>query len=165
MKIQVGGLSEGLHSFRFEARAADLRLGESFPGVVTIDVQVEKTGHQLALNGTVKTVGAFECDRCVARFTRPLVGRYRMHYLQDGTDAKGLDPSEVQAIPAGQSIIDIRDDVRQTVLLSVPLKVLCREDCKGLCPKCGGNLNERQCNCRDTAVDSRWDKLRSLPRN
>jgi len=165
MKIQVGGLSEGLHNFHLEAPAAELELGESFPAMVTVDVQIDKAGHQLILVGTVNTVRAFECDRCAAPFSRPLAGKYRMSYVQDGRETLELDPSEVQILPPGMNVVDIADDVRQIVLLSVPLKALCKLDCKGLCQRCGANLNETQCTCSDTTVDHRWDKLRSLPRN
>jgi uncharacterized protein len=165
MKIQVGGLAEGLYTYRFEAQPADLELGEPFGGTVAAEIRLDKTGRRLLLTGTVSTVGSFVCDRCVAPFERTVSGTYRMYYVQDGQESAGLDPAEVQVIPEGQNVIDIREDVRQTMLLTLPLKVLCREDCRGLCPMCGTNLNEQQCECKDTVADPRWDKLRSLPRN
>jgi uncharacterized protein len=88
-----------------------------------------------------------------------------MYYVQDPLETGGVDPAEVQVVPEGLTFIDISDDVRQTAVLTIPLKVLCRDDCRGLCPKCGMNLNEQQCDCTDTVADSRWDTLRSLPRN
>lgn len=165
MKIQVGGLSEGVHHFRFEAPAGELDLGDDFPAAVKVEVQLDKTGHQILLVGTVSTVRDFQCDRCITSFALQLGGKYRICYIQEGGEAPELDPSEMQLLPPGMSVIDIADDVRQTVLLSVPLKTLCRADCKGLCPMCGANMNETQCTCSDTTVDHRWDKLRSLPRN
>jgi uncharacterized protein len=65
----------------------------------------------------------------------------------------------------GQTVIDMADDVRQTVLLAVPLKNVCREDCRGLCPQCGRNLNDGACDCKETRVDGRWDKLKELQNN
>jgi uncharacterized protein len=88
--------------------------------------------------------------------------KYRMHYLWNGEDASQYDVAEVQVIPQGSTIIDITEDVRQTVLIAVPLKLLCREECLGLCPHCGKDLNEGPCDCRPVEVDSRWDKLRAL---
>ena len=165
MKIQVGGLSEGLHSYHFEVPPSDLELGETFNSPILVDVRVNRTGHRYLLEGTVTTTVAFECDRCVAQFTRQVSGSYRMYYVQDPQDMGGADPSEVQVVPGDLTFIDVSDDVRQTAVLTIPLKVLCRDDCRGLCPKCGTNLNEQQCDCKDTVADSRWDTLRSLPRN
>jgi hypothetical protein len=65
----------------------------------------------------------------------------------------------------GQTVIDLSDDARQTVLLALPLKHLCREDCRGLCPQFGRNLNEGTCDCRETRLDGRWDKLKEFQNN
>jgi uncharacterized metal-binding protein YceD (DUF177 family) len=82
----------------------------------------------------------------------------------EGDDTARYDPSEVQVIPASLPVIDVNDDVRQTVFLAVPLKLLCSESCKGLCPQCGINLNMGTCACTDDPADGRWEKLRSLVR-
>lgn len=162
MKIQVGGLSEGVHRYRFEAKASDLGLDNGFTGGITVEATLEKTGNQLYLNADIRTLAAFSCDRCVTPLEKVLTPSYRMYYLWDETAAARYDPSEVQVISAGLNVVDITEDVRQTILLSVPLKILCREDCKGLCPICGRNLNEGRCGCTNTMTDSRWEKLREL---
>ncbi len=165
MKIQIGGLSEGLHQYSFNAPASEIGLEDEFLREIKVDATLEKTGTQYYLRAKIETTGKFACDRCVGQFDRPLNSSYQMYYVWDGTDTSSLDPAEVQVIPPGLSIIDIGDDVRQTILLSVPLKILCREDCKGLCSQCGKNLNEGPCSCRETPADPRWEKLRSLKKS
>ena len=165
MRIQVGGLSEGLHTYHFEVQPSDLDLDEHFGSTVEVDIRIDRTGHRYLLSGTVSTLASFECDRCVVPVTRRVSGSYRMWYVHSAEESAGLDPSEVQVISEGLQAIDIEEDVRQTAILTVPLKVLCKDDCRGLCPMCGTNLNEQQCACTDTVADPRWDKLRSLPRN
>ena len=162
MRIQVGSLSEGTHEYRFRADAGDIQLGEEFSGEVTVEATIQKTGHQLALKAQITARGSFSCDRCTAPFTLSLTPEYRMFYVTDQNDAENLDPSEVQVIPVGLPIIDLTDDVRQTVLLSVPLKLLCKQDCKGLCPDCGTDLNTGTCTCVTEAPDSRWEDLRGF---
>jgi uncharacterized protein len=162
MKIQVGGLSEGAHEYRFRTDAGDIALGEGFSGEVAVEAALQKTGHQLALKARISAQGSFICDRCTAPFTLRLTPEYRMVYVSNETDAESLDPSEVQVIPIGLSVIDLTDDVRQTVLLSVPLKLLCRQDCKGLCPDCGIDLNTGTCDCTSEPADSRWEQLRGF---
>jgi uncharacterized protein len=87
-----------------------------------------------------------------------------MYYVTEESPDRQIDPAELQIMPPGFSVIDLHDDVRQTVLLSIPLKVLCSEDCKGLCPHCGANWNLGSCNCEENAVDPRWEQLAKLKR-
>jgi uncharacterized protein len=58
--------------------------------------------------------------------------------------------------------LQLEDALREQVLLSLPLKVVCREECKGLCPHCRGNLNQRQCSCERTVEDPRWAALKEV---
>lgn len=162
MKIQVGSLSEGAHEYRFKTDAGDIKLGEEFAGEVAVEAALQKTGRQLSLKARIRARGMFTCDRCTAPFELRLTPEYRMFYVANENDAESLDPSEVQVIPTGQPVIDLTDDVRQTVLLSVPLKLLCRNDCRGLCPDCGTDLNTGTCGCTTENADSRWDDLRGL---
>jgi len=65
------------------------------------------------------------------------------------------------ADPSSDSF-QIDDLVRETIILALPLKPLCSEDCKGLCPVCGTDLNKSQCNCIKKETDPRWEKLKGL---
>ncbi|HYU46996.1 MAG TPA: DUF177 domain-containing protein, partial [Terriglobales bacterium] len=61
----------------------------------------------------------------------------------------------------GESLL-LEDALREQVLLALPLKMVCREDCKGLCPHCGKNLNESQCSCAERLDDPRWAALKEI---
>ncbi|MGA9115468.1 MAG: DUF177 domain-containing protein [Bacteroidota bacterium] len=161
MKIQVSGISEGVHHYDLKTDARTLDLGERFPGEVRVAVNLERVGTQVHLRAQASTRGVFECDRCLAPFESLLKASYTMHYLTEG-DHGGFDPAEVQIVPSHLGVIDLAEDVRQTVLLAVPLKLLCRPDCAGLCPRCARNLNEGPCGCVDEATDARWEGLRRL---
>ena len=165
MKIQVGGLSEGVHEFSFRVAPAELGLPVEFHDGVDVRATLEKTSRQLFLRASVSAAADVDCDRCVKAMRETLDTTYQMHYVAEETEAERLDPSEVQVMPPGQTVIDLGDDVRQTVLLAFPLKHVCREDCRGLCPQCGTNLNEGSCDCRESRVDGRWDKLKELQNN
>jgi uncharacterized protein len=162
MKIQVGGLSDGVHQYSFQVESTDLGLNGSFTEDVIIDTTLDKTGNQLLLKATIRAAGTFECDRCILQFKRMLESSYQMYYVTEGAEHGQVDPSEIQIIPAGLNVIDIAEDVRQTILLSVPLKLLCSDSCEGLCPHCGANLNTERCTCTETVTDSRWEKLSTL---
>lgn len=162
MKIQIAGLSEGTHNFRFREPVADVGLGEEFGGDVDVDVMLEKTGKQLFVKAEVRATGEFSCDRCAVPFSLPLRANYQMYYVWDPGDAEFLHPFEVQVVSAGLPIINLADDVRQTVMLAVPLKLLCRDECKGLCRHCGADLNKEACSCPPETADARWQKLREF---
>jgi uncharacterized protein len=123
---------------------------------------VEKTGNQVFLNASLEARCTFTCDRCLTEFERVLEPHYRMIYVFEETEADRFDPSEVQLISSALPVIDIAEDVRQTLLLSIPLKLLCREECRGLCPHCGTNRNLASCSCRDERTDQRWEALKKL---
>ena len=60
--------------------------------------------------------------------------------------------------------IDLDEIVREQILLALPTRQLCAEDCKGLCPSCGANLNEKACGCEQQQTDPRWSALEALKR-
>ena len=162
MKIQVGGLSDGIHQYHFQVGASELGLGKEFMHDVFIDATLDKTGNQFLLKATMRAAGTFDCDRCITQFERIMDSSYQMCYVTEGSEHGLPDPAEMQVIPAGLNVIDIAEDVRQTILLSVPLKLLCSDSCEGLCPHCGANLNTERCSCTETITDSRWEKLTVL---
>ena len=165
MKIQISGLSEGIHRYDFKVMGSELALGEQLHSTVTVDVALDKTPTQILLTTHIQVSGAFTCDRCVAEFERKLSPSYRMLYVFEVDEMQHLDPAEFQVISAGENTIDIIDDVRQTIILAVPLKLLCNDQCKGLCPACGMNLNGDSCSCKEEIVDERWEQLRRLRAN
>jgi uncharacterized protein len=161
MKIQVAGLSEGVHAYHFDETASALGLGSEF-SPVHVEAQLERQGEELILEGGIRTAVRCTCDRCLAEFTEELEPAYLMHYVHSEADAGRYDPAEVQVLGPDVTTIDLADDVRQTVLVAVPLKLLCRPSCKGLCPSCGKNWNEGSCSCQPEPPDSRWDALRTF---
>lgn len=70
------------------------------------------------------------------------------------------DDDEIWSI--NDKIIDITEPIRTCILLNLPVKILCKDDCKGLCTSCGINLNLENCNCDTSDIDPRWESLRSL---
>jgi uncharacterized protein len=164
MRIPVAGLPEGIHEFTFVSAAAALELEQTF-GEVRVEAEVAKTDGELHLQGEVETDLQCTCDRCLNAFTAHLHPTFVVHYVFRDEDAARFDPAETQIIPPGTPAIDIGDDVRQVVQMAVPLKLLCKDTCKGLCPQCGKNLNEGACECRPGPSDPRWDALRDLRTN
>ena len=165
IKIRISQLSTGIHEYHFHSEPAEIGLENDFRKPVIIDVVLDKTPRQIFLRAVVRTSGIFQCDRCIEEFEQELSNNFTMFYVYDEVDAGGRGPEEMQVISADTTHIDLTDDGRQTVLLAVPLKLLCREGCKGLCPHCGANRNLTTCDCTEEITDPRWDGLRDLLSN
>ncbi len=154
MKINISNLSEGTHEYTFSEIPSDIRLDERFSETVSVQVRLEKRRRQLFLTGHIDTSGRFACDRCLEDFDKPLSVDYRMVYVYDESDAGEVDKGEITVLQPGSNVIDIDEDVRQYILLMIPLKLLCKEDCAGLCGTCGANLNHVVCDCPKESIES-----------
>jgi uncharacterized protein len=154
MKINISNLSEGVHNYEFEESPSSVNLDDRFSKQVLVTVELEKRRRQLFLTAHIKTTGKFVCDRCLEEFEREVVTDYKMAYVYDPIDTAGFTKSkmahfedEVTVLHPSTNEIFIDEDVRQYILISVPLKLLCKEDCAGLCETCGRNLNNNVCDC------------------
>lgn len=165
MKIRISQLSPGFHEYHFSAHPASIGLDKNFTETVLVEVALDKTEKQLYLQASVKTAGMFQCDRCLEEFKQDLSARYVLFYVNNELDGAKHHPDEVQVISPDTVSIDLTEDVRQVVVVSVPLKLLCKDDCKGLCPRCGTNLNHCGCECREVTVDERWEQLKNITHN
>jgi uncharacterized protein len=107
-----------------------------------------------------------DCARCVEPVAQDITREFELLYRPLGADA-GRDALSVTDAEAeigyyqGDGIL-LEDVLREQVLLALPLKVTCREDCKGLCVHCGKNLNEGPCSCATAMEDPRWTALREI---
>ncbi len=160
--IRISGLSNGLHEYLFTAEPGEIGLNSNFHASVEVDARLDKTAHQLYLKAGIRTSGTFECDRCLEPFELPILARYSVVYLYNESDKGNYPPEEIKIISPDTTSINLAEDIREMTLLSVPLKLLCREDCLGLCPKCGTNLNRKRCACEVEPDTSRWTDLKKL---
>jgi len=111
------------------------------------------------------------CSRCLSRYKEPVSISFEEEFVPAGPDGADLEVQEDEesrrtVTPYSGDEIDLSEPVRENILLALPMKPLCREDCKGLCPRCGSDLNEGPCVCErtDEAVDPRLAVLKDLLR-
>jgi len=120
----------------------------------------------IRLQGDLATTLELPCARCLDPVRQDVGRTFDLLYRPLGTDA-GNEELSVTAAEAeigyyqGEGVL-LEDALREQVLLSVPLKVVCREDCKGLCPSCGKNRNTDPCSCAPVVGDPRWAALKDL---
>jgi uncharacterized protein len=120
----------------------------------------------IRISGELSTKLELPCARCLEPVLQDVTRKFDLLYRPLGVDA-GREEMSVTGAEAevsyyqGEGLL-LEDAVREQVLLAVPLKVICREDCKGLCPHCGTNLNVERCSCADPIEDPRWTALKDL---
>jgi uncharacterized protein len=102
------------------------------------------------------------CRRCLTDVESMVSAEAHLFFAEADAALEGeLDDPDVFEVDPTASSIDLRPAIREEWLLDVPAFALCREDCKGLCPTCGADLNSEACECAPRA-DTRWDALRNL---
>ncbi len=161
MKIKIANLSDGVHYFTFNEEINVVGLDEPFYNKFTAEIELSKTHSQIVLDAQIKLNAKFDCDRCSSNYAAVLNTSYKMVYLfsSEPEDSEAID---IKYLPFEAVSIDIADDVRDYALLAVPMKKICKEDCKGLCFKCGKDLNEGECGCSAEKIDERWLPLLEL---
>jgi uncharacterized protein len=151
----------GIHNIDFVEPCEHIGLGEPFFGNVTVNCRMDKSSYQIVLDIKTSVPAEFECDRCNDIFQTDITSDNKLVCLFKEEDIVEEDTSIIYLAPE-QDKIDISNDVSEFSLLSIPMKKVCKEDCKGLCPKCGTNLNTGSCKCDDDSADSVWDPLLKL---
>jgi uncharacterized protein len=177
MEFQIGELEKEPIEF-------DLKLG---PGIIDYGVEAVQHG-LLSTSGSAEVIhehrgpkdivadirlkgryaGEFcvPCARCVEPVQIPLSSDFDLIFRPIGADTSGSE----RAISAPETEIGyyqedsllLEDVLREQVLLSLPVRTLCKPDCKGLCPRCGKNRNLEPCSCEEGQSDPRWEALAGL---
>lgn len=162
--------AEGTSEQTYELTARDLDLepvGASITGPIAIDLVFVRTRDEFQVNGTARVAVEQGCVRCLSPVATDL--RVDLLILVRPRETRG--PSE--ELPQEGVVIHDREkfslghEVREAILVEITPHPLCRPDCQGLCPQCGGNLNDKKCDCpADGLSDPRWaalSKLKSKP--
>lgn len=167
MKVQFAEIPpEGLQlSIRDESWFPDDEVNHAGP--VVAELFLERLGEQrVLLSGSVTTVLTPTCDRCLASYQEDFAGRFRVDLEVAGqlslAAEHGCSREEMDTIFLEEPVIDLHQMLAQQVLLALPVKKLCRQDCRGLCPRCGIDLNTDICACGDDHGSSPFGVLAGL---
>jgi len=111
---------------------------------------IRKVDSEVYLTGDIEARLALPCDRCLAVYGEPVAASFSYVLVQEPEESgaeKAIREPDVEVTPFDGSRIPIADIFREQLLLNVPFRRLCREECRGLCPGCGANLNSETCAC------------------
>ena len=135
--------------------------GEEIKAVSMVDVngQVNSKDEILELKAHIKTNLELTCSRCLDTFIYPIDIDIEERFTSNET----LEDEEVVLV--NSDTIDITEIVEKAIISTLPIKRLCKEDCKGLCQSCGANLNKEECSCNNEDIDLRLADLKALLNN
>ncbi|MBI4200047.1 MAG: DUF177 domain-containing protein [Chloroflexi bacterium] len=169
MQFNVARLLKG-PSGTSRSYAVDTRLppdGDTRADHVWGSVRLMSTDAGIWVNGSLKATVACTCSRCLEPFSAVVkVVLNETYYptidVHTGTSVAPPEDAEPDCAIDDHHQLDITEAVRQGIVVTLPMKPLCRSDCAGLCQKCGANLNFTPCTCPRGSVDPRWGPLLKL---
>jgi uncharacterized protein len=169
MRIELGNLEETDGKFSQIYEPEQLLFDES---ELQLTEPVELYGRarlkngEVDLRGELKTKISAPCGRCLKPVELPIDVKFAERFVP-AVSWRDEEQHELQEEDLNISVFDgggieLDDLVKEEILLAIPGHVLCRENCKGLCPTCGIDRNLGSCECESKEVDSRWEKLKDL---
>lgn len=142
--VDVGAVTDGL--------------GVSFENGVSVSGQIVCRSDVLELTAHVEGNFKTNCARCLKELAIPLSFDFSEILTQDSEE---IDDKDSVILFSGTTI-DLSEIVSSNVLLNLSYKYLCSDDCRGICPKCGADLNNGACGCVNDEIDPRWEKLKNF---
>jgi uncharacterized protein len=129
--------------------------GVEFTGPIRFDLKAYRVGELIVIDGHFTAPVRFSCVRCLSEFETDLTAAFKLTYCRE-SDSADRKPDEAEVALKADEIglirfsglhIDLRPALQEELIMALPMRPLCKESCKGLCPRCGANLNEGDCAC------------------
>ena len=168
MLLEVDNLSDSWSPLAFSVEVDDGSLDEGFAltGPVEMRVEVRRKDARVQFRGDFNAPGTNECSRCLATTPIVVAAPFDVFYtaVSAADDAEDLELSEENLGVAEFTgdTLDLNEFAREQLVLNLPARVLCREDCAGLCETCCANKNLSPCGCVTETIDPRWQALKGL---
>ena len=169
MIVDVATLKDKQTDFDFTISPSEIDLEEESAKLidnVKVEGKLTKGIVETEVEGRISGKIEVECTRCLqpveTNLDFPFEASFVVpeNYTQEKEAELRADDLEVSIFEGDK--IDMTELTREQILLNLPTQIFCREDCKGLCEKCGTNRNLIDCNCEEEAIDPRWSALKNL---
>jgi uncharacterized protein len=159
-------IAPGAIDFQLGAKDKDTNLNQAGPLRAKGKAElVMGSDGEIRVSGQLTVEMAADCDRCLEPSRFPIDSDFALHYrpVADGYgDEKEIDSGEAEMGFYEGDGVELNDVLREFILLTLPMQRVCRESCKGICPLCGQNRNQKECQCHAETTDDRWAALKSL---
>ena len=152
--------------FVFDQPGRKEGIRQSEPVAVNGSAELESSVGDIRVRGHIKTTLETECVKCLEKAAIHVDSDFDLVYLPEGVEPEGGD-KEINDKDAEVGFyqgngLELQNVIEEFLILAVPMRPVCKEDCCGLCPVCGTNLNETECNCQPDELDPRWSALDGL---
>jgi uncharacterized protein len=120
---------------------------------------------EIRVQGKLSVVVNAPCDRCLETAVVDIEKGFDLLYMPRSNDSGGENEIDEGGIEVGYyegEGLTLNDALREVVLLALPMQLICKEECKGICPVCGQNRNQQDCGCHPEPLDDRWHKLKNF---
>jgi DUF177 domain-containing protein len=169
MRIELENLEGGKGDFARVYRPEELNPVDERIRLIepaAVKGRVRLAGNEVFVNGHVDTRAQVDCDRCLQPVVLPVSADFALEYITgpeyEASAAAELTEAELSVSVFDGEAIDVDEIVKEQILLAVPTRTLCREECKGICPECGIDRNTGECKCVANDIDPRWAALKDL---
>ena len=132
---------------------------------VDVDCLVTKTSTTIFIKGEFSAIIDSNCSRCLEDISVPIGGNFAYTLILAKAETREdleLTAEELEISHYQGDFVDLTSIICEQIILQIPIKTLCREECRGLCPRCGINLNTSSCNCHIAVVDNRMAVLKKM---
>lgn len=132
---------------------------------VDVSCIAKRIRENVFIDGTVETIVASNCCRCLEITHLPIKSNFRYTYVpaeDRGTEEEELAPEDLEYGYYHDDVIDLEAIIFEQIMLQIPMRILCADTCKGLCPHCGNNLNASSCSCQADFINERLAVLKKL---
>ena len=141
-----------------------------FISPIRITGRADRIQDLIEVSGTIETRIRLSCSRCLADFETTLSERYSLTFRWETSEAdKTVEPAEKELTADEFGLIrfrgeqiDLRESIQEQIVMMLPQRPLCSESCKGLCPQCGADLNQGECDCLQPVLDDRLAILKNF---
>jgi uncharacterized protein len=170
MIVDLRTLDDANRTFDFEIPPESIELGAEtvrLTDAVRARGEIKKGIVETKVSGEIRVFARLECTRCLTEVEQKLEFPFEAAFVAPEHYTEAVE-AELSGEDLDVSIlegngIDLAELVREQILLNLPEQVFCRDDCRGLCPKCGANLNlTATCGCEEKEIDPRWAALKDL---
>ena len=164
--IRSSGSIDGFAALKDVAVEENIR----FDSPLEMEIRLRRVSRFVEASGLLRSSVHLSCSRCLGHFSQPLSIPFEATYSEEAPAAESpgeaaeieVTAESIDLFPFHGKEIDLVEAIQEQVVLALPLRPLCREDCKGLCPGCGADLNQGACECAEKPVDPRFSVLKNL---
>ncbi len=154
--VKINGASLDVRFDEAIAELNNLESGFDFKDAVKFEGVLTNASGVLKLNGSLKASYSTKCSRCV----KDIEDNFELKIREDIIE--GSETADVDAYTYNDNYILLDSILKDNIILNLPVKKVCDDNCKGLCPRCGTNLNEKTCDCKDDYINPQMEALKKF---